>query len=99
MWEGGPGPHPHANPGPGPGPTGGKERHDSRYRSRGGYRQDKHDLYKTELCENFRTKGSCTYGRKCHFAHGFEEMQYRVRAPNYNTQPCCMLPLLFVLDV
>ncbi|KAL2940895.1 Zinc finger CCCH domain-containing protein 14 [Bienertia sinuspersici] len=30
--------------------------------------------YKTKLCENF-TKGSCTFGDRCHFAHGAEEMR------------------------
>ena len=27
-------------------------------------------LYKTELCESFTTKGHCKYGNKCQFAHG-----------------------------
>ncbi|XP_057547915.1 zinc finger CCCH domain-containing protein 31-like [Amaranthus tricolor] len=30
--------------------------------------------YKTKLCENF-TKGSCTFGDKCHFAHGAAELR------------------------
>lgn len=30
--------------------------------------------FKTKLCENF-TKGSCTFGEKCHFAHGNEELR------------------------
>lgn len=30
--------------------------------------------YKTKLCENF-TKGSCTFGDRCHFAHGAEELR------------------------
>lgn len=30
--------------------------------------------FKTKLCENF-TKGSCTFGDKCHFAHGAEELR------------------------
>ncbi|KAI3461061.1 hypothetical protein Pfo_017724 [Paulownia fortunei] len=30
--------------------------------------------YKTKLCENF-TKGSCTFGERCHFAHGAEELR------------------------
>ncbi|KAM3288765.1 zinc finger CCCH domain-containing protein 14 [Capsicum chacoense] len=30
--------------------------------------------YKTKLCENF-TKGSCTFGERCHFAHGAAEMR------------------------
>lgn len=29
---------------------------------------------KTKLCENF-TKGSCTFGDRCHFAHGAEELR------------------------
>ncbi|XP_021863326.2 zinc finger CCCH domain-containing protein 14-like [Spinacia oleracea] len=30
--------------------------------------------FKTRLCENF-TKGSCTFGDRCHFAHGADEMR------------------------
>ncbi|KAG5630047.1 hypothetical protein H5410_001764 [Solanum commersonii] len=30
--------------------------------------------YKTKICENF-TKSSCTFGEKCHFAHGAEELR------------------------
>ncbi|CAI9106653.1 OLC1v1005856C1 [Oldenlandia corymbosa var. corymbosa] len=30
--------------------------------------------FKTKLCENF-TKGSCTFGDRCHFAHGEEELR------------------------
>uniref|UniRef100_A0A803LM68 C3H1-type domain-containing protein n=1 Tax=Chenopodium quinoa TaxID=63459 RepID=A0A803LM68_CHEQI len=30
--------------------------------------------YRTKLCENF-TKGSCTFGDKCHFAHGAAELR------------------------
>uniref|UniRef100_A0A1D1YAL0 Zinc finger CCCH domain-containing protein 14 n=1 Tax=Anthurium amnicola TaxID=1678845 RepID=A0A1D1YAL0_9ARAE len=30
--------------------------------------------YKTKLCENF-TKGSCTFGDRCHFAHGPAELR------------------------
>ncbi|XP_061346379.1 zinc finger CCCH domain-containing protein 52-like isoform X2 [Gastrolobium bilobum] len=29
---------------------------------------------KTKLCENF-TKGSCTFGERCHFAHGAAELR------------------------
>ncbi|KAG0465002.1 hypothetical protein HPP92_019166 [Vanilla planifolia] len=30
--------------------------------------------YKTKLCENF-TKGTCTFGERCHFAHGASELR------------------------
>ncbi|KAH7560461.1 hypothetical protein JRO89_XS10G0026600 [Xanthoceras sorbifolium] len=30
--------------------------------------------FKTKLCENFG-KGSCTFGERCHFAHGVEELR------------------------
>ncbi|CAI8601635.1 unnamed protein product [Vicia faba] len=33
--------------------------------------------FKTKLCENF-TKGSCTFGEKCHFAHGTDELRKSV---------------------
>lgn len=33
--------------------------------------------YKTKLCDNF-TKGSCTFGDRCHFAHGLAELRKSV---------------------
>lgn len=30
--------------------------------------------FKTKLCDNF-AKGSCTFGERCHFAHGAEELR------------------------
>lgn len=30
--------------------------------------------FKTKLCDNF-TKGCCTFGDRCHFAHGMEELR------------------------
>lgn len=30
--------------------------------------------FRTKLCENF-SKGSCTFGDRCHFAHGIEELR------------------------
>ncbi|KAG8367944.1 hypothetical protein BUALT_Bualt16G0125300 [Buddleja alternifolia] len=33
--------------------------------------------YKTKLCENF-SKGSCTFGDRCHFAHGAGELRKTV---------------------
>ncbi|XP_019421322.1 PREDICTED: zinc finger CCCH domain-containing protein 14-like [Lupinus angustifolius] len=32
--------------------------------------------FKTKLCDNF-TKGSCTFGERCHFAHGAAELSNR----------------------
>lgn len=45
-------------------------------------------LYKTELCESFTTKGFCKYGDKCQFAHGFNELKFKQRANNFRTKPC-----------
>ena len=33
-------------------------------------------LYKTRACRNWEESGWCSYGRKCQFAHGAEELQY-----------------------
>lgn len=33
--------------------------------------------FKTKLCDNF-AKGSCTFGDRCHFAHGAEELRKSV---------------------
>ena len=57
-------------------------------------RHDKTALYKTvckktELCTNWILTGSCTYGIKCHFAHGKNDLKPRMRVENYKTQPCC----------
>lgn len=30
--------------------------------------------FKTKLCENF-AKGSCTFGERCHFAHGTDDLR------------------------
>jgi len=42
-----------------------------------------------ELCENWVSRGHCTYGKKCHFAHGRDDIRNRWRIENYKTQPCC----------
>merc|ERR1712154_433887 len=46
---------------------------------------EKGDLFKTELCENWVKKGHCTYGKKCHFAHGRDDIRTRWRIENYIT--------------
>ena len=44
--------------------------------------------YKTELCRNFSTYGSCSYSSRCQFAHGYEELRCRTRHPKYKTELC-----------
>lgn len=46
------------------------------------------ELYKTELCESFTTKGHCKYGNKCQFAHGLNELKLKPRSNNFRTKPC-----------
>lgn len=46
------------------------------------------ELYKTELCESFSTKGHCKYGNKCQFAHGLGELKFKQRSTNFRTKPC-----------
>ncbi|SMN21083.1 similar to Saccharomyces cerevisiae YDR151C CTH1 Member of the CCCH zinc finger family [Maudiozyma saulgeensis] len=50
--------------------------------------QTNKQLYKTELCESFTTKGHCKYGGKCQFAHGLEELKLKERRSNFRTKPC-----------
>ncbi|XP_013889627.1 zinc finger protein 36, C3H1 type-like 2-A [Austrofundulus limnaeus] len=44
--------------------------------------------YKTELCRPFEESGSCKYGDKCQFAHGYQELRTLSRHPKYKTEPC-----------
>ena len=44
--------------------------------------------YKTELCRNYTTYGSCSYSSRCQFAHGYEELRSRTRHPKYKTELC-----------
>lgn len=44
--------------------------------------------YKTEMCRPFQENGSCKYGEKCQFAHGFGELRIVTRHPKYKTDLC-----------
>lgn len=44
--------------------------------------------YKTELCRPFEECGSCKYGDKCQFAHGYHELRNLSRHPKYKTELC-----------
>ncbi|XP_055032348.2 mRNA decay activator protein ZFP36L2 [Misgurnus anguillicaudatus] len=44
--------------------------------------------YKTELCRPFEENGTCKYGEKCQFAHGYHELRNLSRHPKYKTEPC-----------
>ncbi|XP_031785858.1 protein TIS11 isoform X2 [Nasonia vitripennis] len=44
--------------------------------------------YKTELCRPFEESGSCKYGDKCQFAHGYNELRNLARHPKYKTELC-----------
>ncbi|OUM52010.1 hypothetical protein BVG19_g1160 [[Candida] boidinii] len=46
------------------------------------------NLYKTELCEQFLSRGSCPYGAKCQFAHGAHELKPVQRAAKFKTKDC-----------
>ena len=34
--------------------------------------KDSNPRFKTEICRNFKEKGSCLYGNECQFAHGYD---------------------------
>lgn len=46
------------------------------------------DLYKTEICRNYRQLGVCKYGNQCNFAHGDKQLASRSRIQTYKTGPC-----------
>ncbi|KAG8443608.1 hypothetical protein GDO86_008959 [Hymenochirus boettgeri] len=44
--------------------------------------------YKTELCRPYEESGTCKYGEKCQFAHGYHELRSLTRHPKYKTELC-----------
>lgn len=44
--------------------------------------------YKTEMCRQFSSSGTCKYGDKCQFAHGHCELRGLTRHPKYKTELC-----------
>ena len=45
--------------------------------------------YKTELCRNWVTTGSCEFDQDCAYAHGLDELQSKtVINKNYKTKMC-----------
>jgi len=44
--------------------------------------------YKTEMCRQFSSSGTCKYGDKCQFAHGHYELRDLTRHPKYKTELC-----------
>ncbi|XP_004839416.1 mRNA decay activator protein ZFP36L2 [Heterocephalus glaber] len=55
---------------------------------KGGGSQINSTRYKTELCRPFEENGTCKYGEKCQFAHGFHELRSLTRHPKYKTELC-----------
>ncbi|KAJ5067856.1 mRNA decay activator protein zfp36 [Anaeramoeba ignava] len=46
------------------------------------------ERYKTEMCRSWEETGTCRYGSKCQFAHGYHELRPILRHPRYKTQVC-----------
>lgn len=44
--------------------------------------------YKTEMCRTWQEKGVCSYGKKCMFAHGKEELMDKEFAGGYKSKIC-----------
>merc|ERR1711887_71829 len=45
--------------------------------------------FKTEICRNYKEKGTCLYGELCQFAHGKHELRKDVvRHNKYKTKLC-----------
>lgn len=50
----------------------------SNYENKGYSNRPQHhnnDKYKTALCRNFMQQGDCSYGQKCRYAHGEQEVR------------------------
>lgn len=62
-----------------------QEELDAQHRKRGSTNSSR---YKTELCRPFEENGTCKYGDKCQFAHGFHELRGLNRHPKYKTEFC-----------
>ena len=45
------------------------------------------EKYKTALCRNFVQYGDCSYGQKCRFAHGEQELQQGSFGGGFNQNP------------
>lgn len=50
--------------------------------------QDKNIRFKTEICRNFKERGSCIYGDQCQFAHGRQELRDAIKGNKYKTKSC-----------
>jgi len=62
-----------------------QEELDAQHRKRSGTNSSR---YKTELCRPFEENGTCKYGDKCQFAHGYHELRGLNRHPKYKTEFC-----------
>ena len=62
-----------------------QEELEAQHRKRGSTNSSR---YKTELCRPFEENGTCKYGDKCQFAHGFHELRGLNRHPKYKTEFC-----------
>jgi len=55
----------------------------------GGSSSNSNPRFKTEICRNFKEKGTCLYGELCQFAHGKHELRKDViRHNKYKTKLC-----------
>jgi len=55
----------------------------------GGSANSSNPRFKTEICRNFKEKGTCLYGELCQFAHGKHELRKDViRHNKYKTKLC-----------
>lgn len=44
--------------------------------------------YKTELCKSWEAEGKCSYGSRCRFAHGNEELMAKNVPKSYKSKLC-----------
>lgn len=67
-----------------------RQRAAATYNSKYAHRRPiKNCLCKTELCRTWEATGRCSYGSRCQFAHGIQDLKNVQHHPKFKTEVCC----------